>query len=195
MSVTAQLTNRTSGVPIANVPVDLTIGADTDIGPCTGPFQSTSPTTNATGWVSAVLSVPFCYLGAHALINASVTTTTLYGTNGLRIGVNLLGFVPGLAFLTGSPWAYVTYSVVLGAAVVGGAWIGRPREPAVGPTGPPAGAVASGSTPGPPASPAPPGGALPSRPPTAPVAPPPPPSPAPPPAPPGGGPPPPRSPA
>jgi hypothetical protein len=168
--VTAQITNRTSHLPIANVPVGLSVAADTDLGPCTGTFGSASPTTNATGWVSATFSVPFCYLGQHALVNASVTTTKLYGTGGLRVDVNLLGFDPALEVLEQAPWAYVTYAVIVGAAAVVGVWLGRPREPPahpVRPGAPPAAGPPAGPT-VPPANPAPsPGGGAPPTPPGA----------------------------
>jgi len=130
VTVTAQLTNRTSGAPISGVVVDLSLSADTNLGPCTGTFGSASPTTDGGGSVSAVFSVPVCYLGQHALVNASVATTKLFGSNGLRVSVNLLGLVPSLGFLEDPPWAYVTYSVIVGAAAVGGAWLGRPKGPA-----------------------------------------------------------------
>ena len=156
VSVTAQLTNRTSGAPIAGVAVDLSLSADTTLGPCTGTFASASPTTNATGWVSATLSVPVCYLGEHALLNASVTTTKLYGTSGVRLNVNLLGLDPALTFLSQAPWVYIAYAVIVGAAVIAGAWIGRPKLPVALP-GPPPGALgqpAPPAAPPPPASPA-----------------------------------------
>jgi kumamolisin len=131
VSVTAQITNRTTGAPISGVEVNLSVGADTDLGPCTGTFASASPTTNGTGWVSGTFSVPLCYLGQHALVNASVVTPKLYGASGVLVNVNLLGFDPSLAFLEDPPWAYVAYSVIVGAAAITGAWLGRPKPPVV----------------------------------------------------------------
>jgi kumamolisin len=155
VGIQAVITNRTTGMPIASLAVDLSFSADTNLGPCTGTFGAATPTTDANGQVSASFAVPFCYLGEHALVNASVTTTQYYGTAGLRVTVNLLGFVPALSFLEDPPWAYVAYSVIVGAAAVGGAWIGRPREP---PPGPPRAASAPPpprSAPAPPAPPPP----------------------------------------
>ncbi len=129
VTVTAQLTNRTSGAPIANVSVDLALQSDTDLGPCTGTFGSASPPTNSDGWVAASFSVPLCYLGPHANLLASVTTTKLYGTTSLRVDVNLLGLAPGLQALEQAPWAYVTYAGIVGAACVAGVWLGRERRP------------------------------------------------------------------
>ena len=165
------ITNRTTGMPIANVLVSLSFSADTTLGPCTGTFGTASPTTDTYGRVSARFSVPFCYLGEHALVNASVMTTQLYGTAGLRVDVNLLGLVPALSFLEEPPWAYVAYSVIVGAAAVGGAWIGRPRE---SPAGPPRRAVSPPPPPSPPASspPPPPARPPPGAPPSAPSSPP-----------------------
>ena len=175
VAVTAQVTNRTSGAPIVNVTVDLSLVADTPLGPCVGTFGSASPVTDGSGRVEARFSVPVCYLGQHAVVNASVTTTKLYGTGGLRLSVNLLGLLPQLGFLERPPWAYVAYSVIVGAAAVTGVWLGRSRVPSVprrsGPTRPagpaesPPAAQASPSAP-PPSPPPPPSGGAPPAPPT-----------------------------
>lgn len=186
VSVAAQLTNRTSGAPLAHVEFNLSFAADTDIGPCTGTFASAALTTNATGWVSGSFSVPLCYLGQHAVISALVNTTKLYGSDDLRVNVNLLGFDPALTFLEQPPWAYVAYSVIVGSASVAGVWLGRPREPPVRQVRaarPPPGVV---SPPPPPPPPSPPSGPPPSIP--SPETPPPPPPSAPPMPPQGGGP-------
>jgi hypothetical protein len=171
VGIQAVITNRTTGMPIADLAVDLSFSADTNLGPCTGTFGAATPATDVSGQVSARFSVPFCYLGEHALVNASVTTTQYYGTTGLRVSVNLLGYVPALSFLEDPPWAYVAYSVIVGAAAVGGAWIGRPREP---PPGPPRAASAPPPPPSVPAPPAPPPprDPTPSAPPSAPSPPP-----------------------
>ena len=188
--VSAVLTNRTNNAPIVGVPVNLSIGADTSLGPCTGTFQTATPVTDAAGMASATLSVPLCYLGEHANVNASVTTTTLYGTSGLRVDVNLLGIFPALSFLSQPPWVFVAYVVIVGTAVIVGAWIGRPKEPAYG-LAPPPGAM--GPPPPPrlvsPPPPTPPSAAGAPPPVVAPPPLPPPPPPAPPATPPGGGPP------
>lgn len=156
VSVSALVTNRTSGAPIVGVPVNLSIAADTDLGPCTGGagnvFDAQYASTNGQGWVYGTLSVPVCYLGQHALVNASVTTTKFYGTSGERVGVNLLGFVPQLEFLASPPYVFFTYAIIVGAACVVGAWLGRPRDepPVVRRRGPPAGAPPAASPPPPP---------------------------------------------
>ena len=170
VGVQAVITNRTTGSLIASVVVDLSFSADTNLGPCTGTFGAATPTTDAYGQVSARFSVPFCYLGEHAFVNASVTTTQYYGTTGLRVAVNLLGFVPALSFLEEPPWAYVGYSVIVGAAAVGGAWIGRPREPPAGPSRAALPPPSPPSAPVPPATP-PPRGPTPSAPPSTPPSP------------------------
>ncbi len=160
LSVGVEVSNRTSGAALSGVEVTLSARSDTDLGPCTGTFASSSPVTNATGWASATVSVPFCYLGQHALVNASVNTTKLYGMSGTRIGVNLLGFDPALQALGRPPWAYVTFVAIVGSASVAGAWLGRPREPSskrgrlAPPKSPPTPSAAPG--PGVPAAPNPP---------------------------------------
>jgi len=152
VSVAAQLTNRTSGAPLPGVTFNLSLAADTDLGPCAGKFGSASLTTNATGWVSESFSVPLCYLGQHAVVSAFVNTTKLYGSNSLRLNVNLLGLAPALAFLENPPWAYVAYSVIVGAAAVAGVWLGRPKEPVRRRSARPAAGVVAPSPPAPPPS-------------------------------------------
>lgn len=163
LTVTAVLTNRTTAAPIAGVAVELSLSADTNLGPCAGTFGSAAPVTNGAGLASATFSVPICYLGQHANVNASVTTTKLYGVAGEKVGVNLLGFDPALQVLDSPPWVYLTYVLIVGSASVLGAWLGRPRAgrppvrraaPRAAAPGPPVGA--SGSTPPPPPTPRPP---------------------------------------
>ncbi len=188
VSVDTQLTNRTTGIPIADTTVRIEAVADTTIGPCTGTFSSAAPETNATGWVQAQLSVPFCYLGSHANVTVIVTTDRLYGTNQTTIAVNLLGLFPALEAIEQAPWSYVSYVSIMAVAVVSGALLGR-RSPRLPPPGPsrPARAGTRGPTGGPgtpvvvPAAPAPPAppGAPPANVPAAPTRPPPPPPPAP----------------
>ncbi len=165
LSVRVQLANRTSGRPIAGVPVRLTLASDVAFGPCTGTFDSVRPTTDANGTVQATLSVPWCYLGTHALLEAQVTTVQYYGTNTTRIGVNLLGWFPQLGFLATPPWSYVAYGAIMAAAIATGAWLGRLVGPV--PSGPPPG---GGSPPGvgataAPAAPPPPPASVPESPP------------------------------
>ncbi len=132
LAVRVVVTGRTNGTPLAGVPVVLTIRSDTELGPCVGNFSSSTPATDASGSAAATLTVPVCYLGQHADVNASVATVELYGAAGRKVSVNLLGDFPSLQFLSGPPWAYVTYALIVGSAGVAGAWIGRPRDPPPG---------------------------------------------------------------
>ena len=163
LAVSAEVANRTTGAPLAGIAVNLSIAADTDLGPCTGTFTLAERVTNASGGVQATVSVPLCYLGQHANVNATVSTSRLYGSSGERVGVNLLAFDPALEQLDRPPWAYVTFVVVVGSACILGAWLGRPRASAVPrrPRGPaPSGGAAAG-----PAPPAPPPATTPPPPP------------------------------
>jgi kumamolisin len=125
ISIVTQLANRTTGAPIANTEVRIAAVSDTAIGPCTGTFSTADPETNATGWARAQLSVPFCYLGAHANVTVIVTTDRLYGTNQLMVAVNLLGLYPPLEAIDQAPWSYVSYVGIMAAAIVIGGVIGR----------------------------------------------------------------------
>lgn len=137
--LTVHLANRTTGAPIAGVNVSMTVAADIPAGPCSGVFGSASPTTNLTGVAEARLPIPLCYLGLHAVASAAVTTVHYYGTNSTKVAVNLLGWFPQLAFLATSPWEYLVYTGIMGAAVLAGGLLGRWAGPpaAVRPTSPP----------------------------------------------------------
>ncbi|MGP8110401.1 MAG: S8 family serine peptidase, partial [Thermoplasmata archaeon] len=127
VTVVTQLTNRTTGIPIADTVVRMAAVADTTTGPCTGTFSEADPRTNSTGWVEAQLTIPFCYLGAHANVSVVVTTDRLYGTNQSIVAVNLLGLLPALEVLEQPPWTYIGYTIIMSVAVVAGAWLGRGR--------------------------------------------------------------------
>lgn len=156
VTVSAHLANETTGAPIANVPVLVSLASDTDLGPCTGSFGLTTPSTDADGNVSAVLSVPYCYLGSHAIAQVLVTSDALYGVNSTSIGVDLLAFVPFLAGITSYPENVAAYAVLMGIAIAIGLVLGyrRPRRPSVhgSVSAPPASPTPAPSTPAPPAS-------------------------------------------
>lgn len=129
VTVSVQVANFTTGAAVPAVPVLLRLAGSDSVGPCTGTFDRANLTTNATGWVSVGLSVPACYLGAHAVLSASVASERLYGQSSSRIAVNLLGFFPGLVGLGTPPYSYLLYTGIMAAAVATGGWIGRRRPP------------------------------------------------------------------
>ncbi len=128
--VHAELENH-NGTPLPGTTINVTLRSTTTIGPCTGLFDSGSPSTNGTGGIGLILRVPYCYLGSHALVNVSVVTPKLYGAVQGRVAVNLLGLVPGLEVLEVPPWNYVTFVGIVGAAVAVGGWLGRGPPPVV----------------------------------------------------------------
>jgi kumamolisin len=138
VTVLARVTNWTTGAPLPDTNVSLALAADTSLGPCVGTFGSATLRTDANGEATTRFSVPYCYLGSHAIASAEVSTATIYGTGSRTVGVNLLGYVPGLAFLAHPPWSYVGYAVIMAAAVAVGGVLGRRR-----PRGHPAPPVAS----------------------------------------------------
>ena len=153
VTIRVQVANWSTGAVIPDTPVQLRLEAGTSIGPCTGTFGSVSATSNATGWASAQMTVPVCFLGSHAIASASVTTDRLFGTNSTRIAVNLLGLVPALESLGNPPYSYALYAAVMASAVAAGGWLGRRRPPA--PVTVPAGTPAPPAPVTPPAVPAP----------------------------------------
>ena len=56
VGITAQVTNRTSGAPLAGIEVVLSVSSDTTIGPCTGTFSSATPSTNATEKIAFMIA-------------------------------------------------------------------------------------------------------------------------------------------
>ena len=159
--VQTEVTNWTTGLGMANVPVTFSVASDTSVGPCTGVFGTVGTTSNASGAAEAKLSVPFCYLGAHATVQVRVTTPRLFGMNETHLAVNLLGFFPSLEPLGNPPMNYVLFGGIVSVAIAAGVWIGRPRAPASPPVPPP---VPTGATGGSAVRPPPPGPSPPSAP-------------------------------
>ncbi|MGA8603681.1 MAG: S53 family peptidase [Thermoplasmata archaeon] len=162
VTVTAELSNRTNGAPIAGVAVLVSLQASDPNGPCAGVWGSGNVTSSATGSVSLSVSVPACYFGSHGTAEVSVTSQGLYGTNSTTVDVNLLGFVPGLAGIEDFPLNVIAFAVIMGAAIAIGYVIGRPAGRPRGrprPPGPPTyrpAAVPAGAALSPPPSPPPP---------------------------------------
>ncbi len=143
VTVHAVLTNRTSGQPIAGIPIEIDLAADTSVGPCVGQFASTTVSSSSQGTVSASLSVPACYLGAHAIATVTVTSHGYYGQTTLSVPVNLLGFVPALGFIDSPPYNLVAFVVIMAVAITIGSALGRPprgRRPSSAPVVVPPGA-------------------------------------------------------
>ena len=128
VTISAHLSNATSGAPISGVAVDLSLASSTNLGPCTGTFASASPTSGPSGNVSATMSVPACYLGASATARATVQTNGLYGTNSTTVPVNLLAFVPFLSGVTTFPYNVLGFGGIFVAAGLIGYVLGRPRR-------------------------------------------------------------------
>jgi kumamolisin len=155
VTITAVVTNATSGAQIASVPVSVTLGSDGIGGPCAGTFGTAVVDSNASGGVSASFSVPVCYLGSSAIASILVESSGYYGSASVSVHVNLVGLAPWLAPLATYPTNIVLFAVIIAVAVVIGAAIGRPRASQGGgsPVGPPPPAAASaGPGPEPPTS-------------------------------------------
>jgi len=132
VTVVAKLSNRTSGAPLAGVPVSVSLQASDPNGPCAGVWGSASVTSDASGYVSLAVTIPTCFFGAHGTAQVSVTSGGYYGTNSTNVDVNLLGFVPALAGVEGFPQNVIAFGLIMGGAVGVGFVLGRspPRPPA-----------------------------------------------------------------
>jgi kumamolisin len=129
VSISAVVTNATSGAPIATVPVVVTLGSNGIGGPCSGSFGSTTVDSNATGGATASFSVSDCYLGASAVATVVVQGNGYYGTASTTVSVNLLGLAPWLAPLAQYPANIVVFTAIMAIAIVAGAALGLPPAP------------------------------------------------------------------
>ena len=162
VTVTAVLSNRTSGAPLGGVPVTVSLLASNPDGPCAGVWGSEVVNSSTTGSVSFSASVPACYFGSHAQAQVTVASDGYYGTNSTTVDVNLLGFVPALSGLDSYPGNVVGFVVIMAVAIVLGYALGRggTRGPPVryaspGPSSAPARMVTPTPAPPPAAPPAP----------------------------------------
>jgi len=155
VSITAVVTNASSGAAIASLPVVVSLDSTGLGGPCSGTFGSSTVRSNDSGSVAASFSVQACYLGSSAVANVVVESDGYYGSAATTISVNLLGFAPWLAPLAQYPTSIVLYAAIMAVAIVVGAALGLPPAPpvmppaAVAPPAPPAPAPPPES-PGPP---------------------------------------------
>lgn len=133
--VSATVTNSSSGAPIAGAPVLISLVSTGLGGVCGGTFGSASPTTNASGGVTARIAVPVCYLGSSAVATVTVSGAGYYGVASRSVAVNLLGFVPALAALASFPDNLVFFVLVMALAIALGGVIGR-RPPSTVPYAP-----------------------------------------------------------
>ncbi len=157
VTISAHLANETTGAAISGVPVTVSLTSDVNLGPCVGLFGSLKPTTNAEGNVTVSISVPYCYLGSHAVAQVTVTSDALYGVNSTTVGVDLLAFLPFLAGIATYPYNVIAFVLILGIASAIGGVLGSRWPRRAPPPGPPPGAAPapppSGPAPGPVASP------------------------------------------
>jgi subtilase family serine protease len=154
VTLTAQVTNESSGAPLVGVPVNLSLTADTSIGPCEGLFGYGTSPSNASGYVVVSVPVPGCYLGSRAVATALVTSDGHYGMAQSVLAVNLLGYLAFLGPLASPPNDVALYVLIMGAAIAAGILLGRRKPSSPRRTGP---VAASGAESAP--SPTPPPGA------------------------------------
>jgi kumamolisin len=171
VTVSATVTNSTSGAVVTSVPTVVVLASTGFGGPCSGTFGSVAVITNAAGQLLATVTVPYCYLGSHAQATVTVSGNGYYGVATTTVSVNLLGLSPALAPLAQYPNNVALFVVIMGVAITVGGLLGQrvkgPREPnPVSPTSasdpPPSSTVSSGDT-GVPESPS--GGPIPPAPP------------------------------
>ena len=137
VTITGTVTNSTTGAPLADVPVDVTLTSTGLGGPCSGTFGAAVPVTGPSGEVSATFSVPGCYLGASAQATVTVAGHGYYGVASSSVAVNLLGFAPWLAPITMFPGNVVFFVVLAAVGITIGAVLGRRPPEATGVTAPP----------------------------------------------------------
>jgi kumamolisin len=129
VTITATLTNYTSGAPISGVAVSISLSSSGIGGPCSGTFGTALPTSNGSGSVRATISVPYCYLGATAVASAMVSSGGYYASASSGLRVNLLGLSPVLSAITVYPNNVVFYIVLMAICITAGGLLGRRPEP------------------------------------------------------------------
>jgi kumamolisin len=125
VTITATVTNATSGAPIAGVSAVVVLASTGIGGPCSGTFGSVTPASNSTGQLVATISIPGCYLGSQAQATVTVAGHGYYGVATATVNVNLIGLIPALAGIAQYPGNVVFFVVVMAAAVVVGGLLGR----------------------------------------------------------------------
>ena len=162
VTITATLSNYTTGAPIEGVAVMLSLTSAGLGGPCAGTFGVVAPVSNASGGAQATIALPLCYLGASAAATATVASGGYYGSVSTHVSINLLGLSPALAPLSTYPANLVFYIVLMAVCITAGGVIGRRRTPrtraaatVVPSTPPPASPPIAPSAPPPAPSPAP----------------------------------------
>jgi kumamolisin len=129
VTITAVVTNASSGAEIDAVPVVVSLGSDGVGGPCSGSFGTTTVTSNGSGSVATGFTVPVCYLGSSAIASILVESDGYYGSSSVSVHVNLVGLAPWLAPFATYPTSIVLFAVIMAVAIVIGAVIGRPPAP------------------------------------------------------------------
>ncbi len=125
VTVTATVTNFTSGAPISGLSILLYLSSGGIGGPCAGTFGLESPLSNTSGGVAASFKVPYCYLGASAVATATITGGGYYANVSTSVRVNLLGFDPGLAALSVYPDNLILFVVIMAVCITLGGVVGR----------------------------------------------------------------------
>ena len=168
VTVTATVTNYSSGAPITGIGVIVYLSSGGVGGPCSGTFGLVAPVSNASGSVLATFTVPSCYLGASAVATATITGGGYYGNVSTSVSVNLLGFFPSLAALAEFPDNVILFVVIMAVCLVAGGMLGR-RPPKMVPyQGPVSAPTMAPANPGPPPADVPPAPVAPTPPPAPP---------------------------
>ncbi|MCI4369429.1 MAG: S53 family peptidase [Thermoplasmata archaeon] len=120
-TTTLQVTNATSHLPIPNLPVTLTLSSQGYTGPCSGVLGTAAQNTDTNGTVALSVSLPDCYFGSSAGVDALVAAGGYYGEASTSVAVNLLGVSGVLAILKVWPYNLVAFALIM-TVVIGIGW-------------------------------------------------------------------------
>ena len=129
VGITVIVQNATTGAPISNLNVTLSIASTTAyVGPCGGTMGTVQVSTNGSGAATGSLNVANCFLGSHAVVTALVLSKGLYGQASTELPVNLVGLAGFLALIGTFPYNVIAFAVIVIVATAVGIKIGNWRH-------------------------------------------------------------------
>ncbi len=164
-SVTVDVRNATTGLPVVGASVNLTFTASASYaGPCGGTFDGPVPVVTGTnGMAQAKFSVPLCYFGSQAQVSAILLSHGFFGQATASVTVSLLSGSGFIALISAFPYNVAFFAFIVVVAILIGLLLsrrGKPRRkipplPPLGATGPTAATPSwvAGTPTGPPTSP------------------------------------------
>jgi kumamolisin len=118
LTVDVLVTNASSHIPLPGLVVSFSFAASSGyLGPCGGTFSTGTASTDPGGAANSSLSLPGCFLGSQGEVTATVESGGYFGTSSASVQVNLEGWNAFLQFIEQYPYNYLTFAVIMVAAI------------------------------------------------------------------------------